>query len=138
LLAIAMFGLVLTVIFNTTLDSQLAQMSAPSELVATIAAQRQKLAGIDIPASYSKAVVVSAKHAIDMSFVTGFRWVMWISAALALLSAISAGLLIEGKPGVLRDGAALQHPTSPPQSLHPDSAPASRREAPASHGLSPQ
>jgi hypothetical protein len=33
---------------------------------------------------------------VDLSFVAGFRWVMLVSAGLALLSAISAGMFIHG------------------------------------------
>jgi len=34
----------------------------------------------------------------------GFRWIMALCAALALMSAISAGLMIDGKPGSLAPG----------------------------------
>jgi EmrB/QacA subfamily drug resistance transporter len=97
LLAVAAFGLVITVIFNTTLASELGRIQAPSSLVAAVTQQQQKLAGIVIPKGYPHALTTAARQAIDVSFVTGFRWVMWMSAGLALLSAISAGLLIEGE-----------------------------------------
>jgi hypothetical protein len=38
------------------------------------------------------------KRSIDESFLSGFRWVMMISAGLALLSAFSAWSMIEGRP----------------------------------------
>jgi hypothetical protein len=85
------------VIFNATLDNQLAGLHAPPELVAAIVTQRQKLAGIEIPNGYPQATTAALKHAVGVSFVAGFRWVMLISAGLALLSAISAWWLIEGK-----------------------------------------
>jgi hypothetical protein len=50
-----------------------------------------------VPNDYPKATVAAVKHAVNVSFVAGFRWVMVISAALALLSAISAWIFIEGK-----------------------------------------
>jgi len=37
------------------------------------------------------------KRSIDESFLSGFRWVMAISAGLALFSAVSAWGMIEGK-----------------------------------------
>jgi MFS family permease len=98
LLAVALFGFVLTVVFNATLNDQLAGLHAPSEQVAAIVAQRQKLAGIVMPDGYPAATTAALKRAVDVSFVAGFRWVMLISAGLALLSAISAWVLIEGKP----------------------------------------
>jgi EmrB/QacA subfamily drug resistance transporter len=102
LLAIALFGFVLTVVFNGSLDDELAGLHAPSELVAAIVAQRQKLAGIEMPQGYPQATTAALKHAVDMAFVAGFRWVMLISAGLALLSAISAALLIQGKPATAK------------------------------------
>jgi EmrB/QacA subfamily drug resistance transporter len=49
LLAIALFGLILTLVFNASLDSELRSLHAPDQLVAAVLAQRQKLAGISIP-----------------------------------------------------------------------------------------
>lgn len=97
LLAIALFGLVLTVVFNATLNDELRRLHAPAALVSAVISQRQKLAGIAVPDGYPQATVMALKHAVSASFVSGFRWVMLISAALALLSAASAGILIQGK-----------------------------------------
>jgi EmrB/QacA subfamily drug resistance transporter len=97
LLAIALFGLILTLIFNQTLDRQLQNLHAPAELVASVLEQRQKLAGITTPSGYPETTVAALKHVVKTSFVAGFRWVMLVSAALALLSAISAWMFIDGK-----------------------------------------
>jgi EmrB/QacA subfamily drug resistance transporter len=97
LLAIALFGFVLTLVFNATLDDELRRLRVPAELVASVVGQRQKLAGIVIPSGYPDATVAALKHAVDASFVAGFRWVMLASALLAVLSAISAGILIKGR-----------------------------------------
>lgn len=97
LLAIALFGFVLTLVFNATLNNELAGLHAPAELVAAVMQQRQKLAGIVIPDGYPTEIVAALKHAVDVSFVAGFRWVMLISALLALLSSASAAILIQGK-----------------------------------------
>ncbi|MDB5804974.1 MAG: major facilitator transporter [Betaproteobacteria bacterium] len=98
LLAIAAFGIVLAWAFDAQLDASLARIKAPPELLASVLAQRQKLAGIAIPADAPAAVAQSLHHAIGTAFVAGFRWVMGLCAALALLSALSAWLLIDGKP----------------------------------------
>ena len=97
LLAIALFGVVLTLAFNARLSAELGNLRAPESLVAAVMAQRGKLAGIAIPDGYPADVVVAVKRAIGVSFVAGFRWVMLVSAVLALLSAVSAGMLIQGK-----------------------------------------
>jgi len=97
LLAIALFGLVLTLVFNARLDSELQSLQVPRELVSEVLSQRQKLAGIEIPNRYPEAAAIAVKHAVDVSFVAGYRSVMWISAALALLSAVISGVFIQGK-----------------------------------------
>ena len=100
LLAVALFGFVLTLVFNATLDRELAGLHAPTQLVTAVVAQRQKLAGIVMPDGYPAATTAALKHAVDVSFVAGFRWVMLIAAGLAVLSAISAWILIQGKEAV--------------------------------------
>jgi EmrB/QacA subfamily drug resistance transporter len=99
LLAIAIFGIVLTAAFNVRLNAELARVHAPAELVSAVIAQRHRLAGIVIPGGYSASATAALRQAIDLSFVAGFRWVMLVSAALALLSAISAWVLIAARPG---------------------------------------
>ena len=59
--------------------------------------QRIKLAGITIPTNVGSEAQVALKRAIDESFVNSFRLVSLICAALALVSALSAWLLVEGK-----------------------------------------
>lgn len=102
LLAIALFGFVLTQVFNATLNAELRHLHTPAALASAVLGQRQKLAGIAIPAGYPTATVTALKHAVSVSFVAGFRWVMLVAAALALLSAVSAGLFIQGKPAARR------------------------------------
>ena len=97
LLAIAVFGIVLTMTFNHRLSEAMATLHAPTELVSSIMGQREKLAGMVVPEGYSEAMTSALKRAVGRSFVAGFRWVMLISAGLALLSAISAGMFIQGK-----------------------------------------
>jgi MFS family permease len=97
LLAIAVFGIVLAWAFDARLDTLVAQAKAPPELAAAVLAQRQKLAGIVVPTGAPAAVAQALRQAIDAAFVAGFRWVMGLCAGLALLSALSAWLLIDGK-----------------------------------------
>jgi MFS family permease len=95
LLAIAALGLVLTTTFNRSLDRRLDALQLPAPERQQIEAQRPKLAAIATDD-------VRARQAIRESFVAGYRKVLWIAAALAILSAVSAAILIEGK--------AQQHP----------------------------
>jgi EmrB/QacA subfamily drug resistance transporter len=98
LLAIALFGMLLTLSFNQALAHRLADLHAPPALVASLLAQREKLAGIVVPSDYPAELRTAVRQAIELSFVDGFRRVMWLSAMLALLSGVSAALLIRGKP----------------------------------------
>jgi EmrB/QacA subfamily drug resistance transporter len=97
LLAIAVFGIVLTRRFDSTLHSQLAHLHVSAATVAAMLAQRQKLAGIVVPSDVSHQDALALRQAVGLSFVSGFRWVMAISSACAFFSAISAGFLIDGK-----------------------------------------
>ena len=60
--------------------------------------ERSKLAGAAMPPGVDAATAASVKRAVAESFVAGFRWVMLLSAGLAVLSALSAWLMIGGGP----------------------------------------
>lgn len=97
LLAIAAFGILLTRVFDMRLAAELALPALSPDAAAQVWAQRHKLAAIDIPAGLPDGQTGLLRHAIDVSFVAGFRWVMALSAAMALLSALAAWLTIGGK-----------------------------------------
>jgi EmrB/QacA subfamily drug resistance transporter len=86
LLAIALFGIVLSAGFNSALDHSLSQMQIPPAKRQDIDRQRTLLAG----AVTSDAQI---KRAINEAFVSGYREVVWISIGLALLSALSAQMI---------------------------------------------
>ena len=108
LLAIAVFGIVVLSVFTSSLDSQLATLHLAPGVQQLIDVQRIKLAGITIPTNVSGGVQVALKRAIDESFVSGFRLVALISAALALASALSAWLLVEGKKPARAESTAKE------------------------------
>ena len=97
LLAIAVLGIVVLAVFNSSLDGQLATLHLSPGMHHLIDVQRTKLAGITLPTQASSEVQAVLKRAIDESFVSSFRLVSLICAALALVSALSAWLLIAGK-----------------------------------------
>lgn len=90
LLAIALLGIVLALVFNRSLAQALAQVQAPGDAIQAVLAQRHKLAAIDLPAQASPGAQQALRHAVDQAFVAGFRWVMLISALLAAGGAASA------------------------------------------------
>jgi len=86
LLAVAVFGLALSVGFNRTLDRSLSRMQLSPSVRQSAEAQRSKLAGAQIGE-------LSVRQAFDQAFVSGYRCVIWISVGMALLSALSAQMI---------------------------------------------
>jgi len=66
---------------------------------AAIAAQSLKLAALALPPDLDPATRARAQRAVRDSFVDGFRLTMLIGAGLALLAAVAAALLIDGRAG---------------------------------------
>ncbi len=97
LLAVALFGLIMTSIFDRSLHSHLDRTEVARPVIEAVEQQRNKLAAIELPESTDAHDAALAKHAIAEAFVTGFRWIMLLSAALALASAASAWVLIAGE-----------------------------------------
>jgi EmrB/QacA subfamily drug resistance transporter len=95
LIAIAALGIVMLHVFDHTLDARAAQSNLPAAVSRSLELQRTKLAAIDIPQDQDPATRQLTIHAIDESFVSGFRTVMAIGAALAIASAATALIFIE-------------------------------------------
>jgi hypothetical protein len=96
LIAVAALGLVMLHVFNNRLDWRLSGIAVPDDVHHSLDAQRVKLAGAVIPADLDPALRTVLRQAINRSFVSGFRAVMLISAALAVLSALTGWLLVRG------------------------------------------
>ena len=108
LLGIAVLGIVILHAYGSELDRRLSVLSISSEARKSIDEQRGKLAATEPPAGLTDERRAELKTAVSESFVHGFRVVMTIAAALALASALSAFMMIEGK-AVRKRLPALQH-----------------------------
>src|SRR6266478_919586 len=97
LLAIAAFGIVMLHVFNHSLDQHLSTLELSPTVRRSLDAQRVRLAGATLPDEIAPPMRVVIQQAINDSFVEGFRYVMFIGAGLAMASAISSFLLIDGK-----------------------------------------
>jgi EmrB/QacA subfamily drug resistance transporter len=96
LLAVAVFGIVMVAVFDRTLHDRLAGVALPPAVSEALEAQRGKLAAIVMPAGIEANGKAIAERAIAQAFVAGFRWVMLVSAALALAAAATAWIVIAG------------------------------------------
>jgi EmrB/QacA subfamily drug resistance transporter len=97
-LAIAVFGAIMAWAFDAALAGHLHDMGASPQVSAFLEAERSRLAGATVPPGLDAATAAAVKRAVAESFVAGFRWVMLIGAGLAVLSAISAWLMIRSGP----------------------------------------
>jgi EmrB/QacA subfamily drug resistance transporter len=98
LLALAAFAVVMNSAFRPTLESRIAALHLPAEVQRAIEEQRTRLAAITVPSGVEQATASAIQRAVGDAFVAGFRRVMLVCAALALLGAWSAWALIRSEP----------------------------------------
>jgi len=93
LLAVAVFGVLLSGVFQSALERRLDRLDLAPALRAQIEAQRSRLAAAETGDA-------RGRQAIEDAFVAGYRAVLWIAAGLGLASSLSAAVFIrEQRPG---------------------------------------
>jgi EmrB/QacA subfamily drug resistance transporter len=97
LLAIAVLGVIMFICFSGSLDARLADLSLPSETKQELEGEKIQLGAAQAPEGLGAAQSANVDRAIDEAFVSGYRVVMLVAVAMALASAVSAALLLEGK-----------------------------------------
>lgn len=97
LLAIALLGIVLQFGFNAELDRRLADFDLSPELRAALDRERPELAAAEIPAGPGAAERRALKIAVHESFLTGYRHMLYVCAALTCAGALLAFVLVEKK-----------------------------------------
>jgi hypothetical protein len=74
-------------------------LDLPPEAQQQLEAQKDNLGAAHVPKGLSGETAAAVQKAIEESFVAGFRIAMFVAAALALASAVAAGIMVEGKGG---------------------------------------
>lgn len=87
LLAVAVFGAMLNGLFQSSLNRKLDALSVPPTVRADVERQRPKLAGIE-------TTDIGAHQAVEESFLSAYRAILWIATGLAIASSLSAATLI--------------------------------------------
>ena len=96
LLAIAIFGVVMVASFSNQLNRRLSAVPIAADVRSELQSNESRLAALTVPASVEPATASAIGSSIRSSFVFSFRLVMWICAALALISAAIAWRMIPG------------------------------------------
>ena len=87
LLAVAVFGALLTGVFQSDLNRRLNRLDLAPAVRSEIESQRPKLAAAETRDP-------RGRRAIEEAFVAGYRTVLWVAVGLALASSLSAARLI--------------------------------------------
>ena len=90
LLAVAIFGALMTGTFQKALDRELDVLAVAPAVRAHVWAQRSKLAAAEIGEA-------RGRQAVNEAFIAGYRMVLWVAASLALASSLSAVVLISAE-----------------------------------------
>jgi hypothetical protein len=107
MLAVAILGTLAVGVFEAALDRRLATSSLPRGIRHALLQEAPKLAEARVPEAAGPDVQAVLARALADSFVSSFRVVMLVAAALAVLSAVCAALTI-GPPR--RDSAGRGRP----------------------------
>ena len=97
LLAVAVCGIVLVAGFDAGRESRLARLDLPAAARGELDRSAAQLAAAPIPAGLPEELRGKVRRALDDAFVDGFRRAILLAAGLALLSAVAAAVLIEGR-----------------------------------------
>lgn len=91
-LAIAVFGALLSAVFESTLEQHLRSFNVTPAIRSQIESQRSSLGA-------AKTDNAAGERAIKEAFVTGFRTVLWVATGLALVSSSAAALIKDNRRG---------------------------------------
>jgi MFS family permease len=91
LLAVTAFGVLMFTVFDGALDARLAELDLTPAARAEIEAEKVELGAAQAPEGLDAQAGAAVERAFDEAFLSGYRAVMLVAAAVAAASAISAG-----------------------------------------------
>ncbi|MGA7221880.1 MAG: MFS transporter [Candidatus Acidiferrales bacterium] len=100
-LAVAILGIVMVKLFGASLHYTLGSAQLPPNVLQYLHSNETKLAGLDLPPGLDAGTTSLIQASISHAFVSGFRAVMLICAALATASAAVAAQMIPAKASIL-------------------------------------
>jgi EmrB/QacA subfamily drug resistance transporter len=111
-LAIAVFGWLMALVFEPQLLQGLRAAGLPEDAVRAAWSQRDRLGALRPPPGLDPAGAAAVVHATREAFVTGFRWIMAASAALALAgTGVAAATIPPGRRAAVRASAPAAAPS---------------------------
>jgi EmrB/QacA subfamily drug resistance transporter len=97
LMAVAILGILMALIFNNALNNDLDNLGISSAVEEEILDQKSNLAAITVQDTVDGETAASIRRTIETSFMDGFRAVSLVAAGLAVLSAVVSAVMIEDK-----------------------------------------
>jgi len=94
-LAIAVFGIVMVKVFDTSLDHRLTSRNLPMNILQDLRSREIDLAGLEPPQGLDANTVTGIRLAISESFLSGFRVVLLCCAGLSIGSSLIAWKLLD-------------------------------------------
>jgi hypothetical protein len=96
-LAVAVFGIVMVSAFSASLQHSVAGMNLPPAALHQIQSSVIRLAGLEIPAGLDPQTTSAIHTAVAHAFISAFRLVTLLCAALAVASAAVAARMIPSR-----------------------------------------
>jgi EmrB/QacA subfamily drug resistance transporter len=94
-LTVAIVGAIGLLTFSESVDRRLTDLGLGTEAVKAVRAEIPEFGAASVPREVPMALREEVQRAFDLAFVNAFRTVMFISAGLAWVGALLAGLLME-------------------------------------------
>ena len=97
-LAIAVLGALMLLLFAGSLDSRTASLNLTPAARTALQAQAARLGEAAVPAAVAAESAAAVGIAIKLAFIDAFRVILFLCAGLAWAGALLAGVLVEARP----------------------------------------